>query len=98
MWQCGAPLPITGIGRAPGNEEGRLEESRLCGERLVVDDTRLWVHAVGERLEVDGRGRHGLAAVVGLGEGVKPVGQVAACGYVEVGWGAMGCDGVWCTR
>lgn len=35
-------------------------------ELVVVDEAGLGVHAVGQGLEVDGRGAHGLAGALGL--------------------------------
>ena len=76
-------VPVAGVGGPAADEHGRLEEARVLGERLVVDEAGLGPDAVRERLEVDRGGRYGLAGPLLLGVGVEAVGEVAAGGEVE---------------
>ena len=76
-------VPVAGVGRPAADEHGRLEETRVLGQPLVVDEAGVGPNAVGEALEVDRGGRYGLAGPLLLGVGVEAVGEVAAGGQVE---------------
>mmetsp|Transcript_22108 Transcript_22108/g.63389 ORF Transcript_22108/g.63389 Transcript_22108/m.63389 type:complete len:484 (+) Transcript_22108:1945-3396(+) len=76
-------VPVAGVGGSAADDHGGLEEGGVLLELLVVDDARLGMDAVGERLEVDRGGRDGLAGSLLLGVGVEAVSQVAARGQVE---------------
>ena len=51
-------VPVPRVRGRAADDELRLEDLRLRRERLVVDELRLGVEAIGERLEVDGRRSH----------------------------------------
>ena len=76
-------VPVAGVGGSAADQHGGLEEGGILLELLVVDEARLGMDAVGERLEVDRGGRDGLAGSLLLGVGVEAVGEVAARGQVE---------------
>ena len=70
-------VPVARVRRAAADDELRLEEHGLLLKLVVVDEARVDVQAVRERLKIDRRRRDAL-----LG-GVEAVGEVAAVGQVK---------------
>mmetsp|Transcript_14353 Transcript_14353/g.22538 ORF Transcript_14353/g.22538 Transcript_14353/m.22538 type:complete len:357 (-) Transcript_14353:435-1505(-) len=73
-------VPVARVGGAAAHDQRRLVERGLLAELLVVQQARLRVHAVGQRLEVHRGGRDGLARVLRSAVRVEPMGEMATGG------------------